>query len=325
MRDLNRDFQKKGLIFEIQRMATEDGPGIRTTVFMKQCNLKCIWCHNPESILKKPQLEWIKNKCIDCKTCIKTCSQKALVFIELGLNINRKLCNNCKECVEECPSTALHMIGEKWDLKDLFYEINKDKVYYSESGGGITISGGEPTLQHLFIKKLLKKCKDNGISTALETCGYSSLEVLKQILPLLDIVLLDIKEINNEKHIDFTGVPNKTILENAIFIAEFLKKNDKKLWIRTPVIPRYTATDNNIIGIGKFIVNQLKNFPERWDLLAFNNLCVSKYERLGLNWTLKHEPMITTDQIEHYFDIARQIGVKNVNWSGLTRKKEIVN
>jgi pyruvate formate lyase activating enzyme len=318
--DSVRDFKGKGLIFEIQRMSTEDGPGIRTTVFMKYCHLKCKWCHNPESLLNKPQLEWIEHKCIECKTCIETCRQGAIFFDETRLIIERKKCDNCRECVEECPSTALNMIGSWWNSEDLFYEVNKDKVYYTESGGGITISGGEPTLQHPFVLKFLKKCKENGISTALDTCGYASEEVYKKLVPFIDLVLFDIKEIDNKKHIEFTGVPNVKILENISWIAKYLKNNNKRIWIRTPIIPGYTATVENIRGIGKFIIDKLNNVPERWDLLAFNNLCITKYERLGIDWPLKDELLMTGDQIEDLYKVAKNTGIKNVQWSGLTRK-----
>ncbi|MFX1375437.1 MAG: glycyl-radical enzyme activating protein [Promethearchaeota archaeon] len=310
----------QGLIFDIQRMSTEDGPGIRTTVFMKQCNLKCIWCHNPESILKTPQLEWFKHKCIRCNSCIDTCNQEALVFDENGLNINRELCNLCEKCVEECPSTALNMIGKWWNVDDLFFEIEKDKVYYNESKGGITISGGEPTLQSSFLLQFLKKTNDNGISTALDTCGYNTKEVFAKILPYIELVLFDVKLIDNKKHKEFTGESNMKILENAIWISEYLKRKNKVMWIRTPIIPNYTADEENIQDIGKFIVNKLKNSPERWDLLAFNNLCASKYDRLGLNWKLKDELLMTNDQMENLDRIAKKTGVKNVHWSGLTRK-----
>ncbi|TKJ24394.1 MAG: hypothetical protein CEE42_11200 [Promethearchaeota archaeon Loki_b31] len=312
---------ESGLIFQIQKMSTEDGPGIRTTVFFKQCPLKCIWCHNPESILKKPQLEWFKHKCIGCKICIETCQQGALFLDEDGMHIDREKCNSCGDCSEECPSTALHMFGELWRLEDLYYEIQKDKVYYTQSHGGITVSGGEPTLQSDFILDFLKKCKENGISTALDTCGYASKKIYEKLLPHVDLVLLDIKEINFDKHKEFTGVPNDLILENAIFISNYVKDNSKKLWVRTPIIPNYTATEENIKGIGEFIVNKLHNIPERWDLLSFNNLCTAKYERLDMDWPLKDFSLMTKDEMNDFVELAKKIGVKNAQWSGLTKKE----
>jgi pyruvate formate lyase activating enzyme len=315
----------EALIFQIQKFSTEDGPGIRTTVFFKQCPLNCIWCHNPESILKKPQLEWFKHKCIGCSTCIESCKQNALSFDNNGLIIDREKCNECRVCVEECPSTALNMLGKLWNLEDLFYEIEKDKVYYTKSQGGVTVSGGEPTQQPDFVKDFLRKCKENGISTALDTCGYSSKKVYEQILPFTDLVLLDIKHIDSDKHKDYTGVSNEIILENAIWISNNLKKNSKKMWIRTPIIPKYTALDENIKGIGEFIVNKLNNFPERWDILSFNNLCASKYERLDMEWLMKDEPLMKEEEMEHFFKIAEATGVKNPHWSGLTKKNEDID
>ena len=303
-------------------MSTEDGPGIRTTVFFKQCPLRCIWCHNPESILKKQQLEWFEHKCIGCKTCIETCKQEALSLDGDGLHIDRDKCISCGECEEACPSTALHMLGKWWNLDDLFHEVRKDKAYYLKSKGGITVSGGEPTTQPYALLKFLKKCKEDGISTALDTCGYTSKEVYERLLPFVDLVLLDIKEIESEKHKEFTDVPNERILENAIWIKEYLKKNNKEMWIRTPIIPGYTATEENISGIGKFIVEKLANFPSRWDLLSFNRLCVDKYSRLDLDWILKDEPLMTKEEMEHLSEIAKKTGVKNVQWSGLTKKRE---
>jgi len=310
----------QAFIFEIQKMSTEDGPGIRTTVFFKQCPLRCIWCHNPESILKEPQLEWIKHKCIGCKTCIEICEQGSLMFNETGLQIDRKKCNGCGRCAEECPSTALHMFGEWWNLEDLFYEINKDKIYYIESNGGITVSGGEPTVQSDFILQFFKKCKDNGISTALDTCGYASKKTYEKLLPYVDLLLLDIKEINNKRHKEFTGVTNDLILENAIWISKEIGKDNKKMWIRTPIIPNFTATEENIKGIGEFIVNKLENIPERWDLLAFNNLCITKYERLNMDWPLEKYSLISKEEMEHFLQIGKSTGVRNVRWSGLTKK-----
>ncbi len=312
----------KVLIFEIQKMSTEDGPGIRTTVFMKHCPLKCVWCHNPESIPKKPLLEWLKHKCIGCKTCVETCKQHALSLDKEGLHIDREKCISCGECVEACPSTALHMFGTWWDLEDLFHEVHKDRVYYIKSGGGITVSGGEPTLQPEFIEHFFKKCKENGLSTALDTCGYASKETFKKILPYVDLILLDIKEIDPEKHKEYTGVSNEKILENAKWLASYVKDHNKKIWIRTPLIPNYTATKENIKGIGTFIVNELENIPERWDLLAFNNLCAAKYDRLDIDWPLNGLPLMREETIEKLYKLAKDTGVANVQWSGLTKKKE---
>ncbi|MFX1344696.1 MAG: glycyl-radical enzyme activating protein [Promethearchaeota archaeon] len=313
---------EQGLIFNIQRMSTEDGPGIRTTVFFKQCPLKCIWCHNPESILKERQLEWFKHKCIGCNTCIDICKYKALSFSENGLKIDRNICICCGECSDECPSTALHMWGEYWNLDDLFYEINKDKVYYTQSKGGITVSGGEPTIQSDFILKFLKMCKENQIHTTLDTCGYAPEHIFRKLLPYVDLMLFDIKEIDLEKHQRFTGISNDLILKNAIWIADYIKKNNKQLWIRTPLIPNYTATEENVSGIGEFIVKNLNNIPERWDLLSFNRLCSEKYARLDIDWILKDEPLMTKDEIEYLLKIAKSTGVKTVHWSGLTRRIE---
>jgi pyruvate formate lyase activating enzyme len=311
-----------GLIFEIQKMSTEDGPGIRTTVFFKQCPLKCVWCHNPESIKKEPQLNWFKHKCIGCKTCVETCKLGALKLDKHGLHINWEKCNSCGECVEDCPSTALVMLGKWWKLEDLFYEVEKDKVYYTKSNGGITVSGGEPTIQADFVYNFLKTCKENGISTALDTCGYASQKTYEKLLPVVDLVLMDIKEMNSKKHEEYTGVPNERILENAVWIVKEMKKSNKEMWIRTPIIPKYTATEENIRAIGKFIVEKLENKIDRWDLLSFNNLCSAKYERLDWDWPLKDEPIMMQEEIDHLFEIAKETGVKNVHWSGLTKRSK---
>jgi len=316
------DQSKFANIFEIQKMSTEDGPGIRTTVFFKQCPLKCIWCHNPESILKKQQLEWFEHKCIGCNTCIKTCELGALNFEEDGLHIDRELCTSCGKCSDECPSTALHMFGKIWTLDDLYHEVQKDKVYYEQSKGGVTVSGGEPTIQSDFLLEFLKMCKNNGISTALDTCGYAPKIIYEKILPYVDLVLLDIKEIASKKHQEFTGVSNDLILENAIYIVEFMKKSNKLVWIRTPLIPNFTATKENMEGIGKFIIEKLHNFPQRWDLLAFNNLCVSKYERLDMVWPFYNTLLMTKEEVETLYNIALKTGVNEVRWSGLTKKED---
>jgi pyruvate formate lyase activating enzyme len=309
-----------GYIFEIQKMSTEDGPGIRTTVFFKLCPLRCLWCHNPESIFKEPSIQWFKVKCIGCKTCVEACPEHALKLDKGGLHINRSKCNCCGICADECPSTALRKLGEHRKLDAVFHEVEKDKIYYEKSKGGVTVSGGEPTLQPDFLRKFLQKCKDAGFHTALDTCGFVSRDIFESLLPYLDLILYDLKEIDPTKHKEFTGVSNEKILANAIWLIDDLEKTGRKMWIRTPLIPGFTATEENIRGIGQFIVEKLGNKAERWDLLAFNNLAKAKYERMDWVWVCKDTELLTKEQMDHFLEIAKFTGVGNVQWSGLTKQ-----
>ncbi len=230
------------------------------------------------------------------------------------------ICTLCLKCAEACPSTALQVFGKEWTVKELYKEIDKDRTFYETSGGGVTISGGEPMMQVDFILELLKKCKTNNINTALDTCGYSSKTNYEKLFPFVDLFLYDLKEINSEKHKEYTGVPNETILANCKWLVEQIKGTEKEIWIRTPIIPSYTATKENVQGIAKFIVNELKNNIHRWDLLAFNNLAADKYERMDWEWKLEDVPLLELEVMEYYYELAVNEGVKNVHWSGMTQK-----
>ncbi len=317
---------KTATILEIQRMSTEDGPGIRTTVFFKGCSLNCTWCHNPESIPGHSQVHWIGNRCIGCQTCLKTCPENAIFHTEKGIKLDRTICKGGGECVEECPSTALELLGAKWDLDDLIHEVIKDKVYFDKSGGGVTISGGEPTLQPQFASEFLKLIKLKGIQTALDTCGLCSKAALKMILPHTTTILFDIKEIDTEKHQQLTGSHNKKILDNLVFVADFMQNHvhPKTLWIRTPIIPGATDNADNITGIGRFLAKYLGKTVNRWELCTFNNLCEDKYSRLDLVWQYKMQELVTENQMNYLADIAKRTGVNPdiVHWSGSTRLKE---
>ncbi|RLD83278.1 MAG: glycyl-radical enzyme activating protein [Bacteroidetes bacterium] len=298
----------KGKILEIQRMSTEDGPGIRTSVFMKGCGLSCTWCHNPESISFKPELQWLKPNCISCEICINACSHNGLSLIENGILINRDNCTACGECAEECPSAALEIMGQDTEVNELVEEVLKDRSYFEKSDGGVTVSGGEPALQADFTSEFLKELQQEGIHTAIDTCGFSSKESYEKILPYVDLVLFDIKEINPEKHTVFTGKSNKRIFENLLYISEYIKNHNKELWIRTPIIPDATATDENIMGIGNFIAeNSIHN--TKWELCAFNNLCNDKYERLGRKWDFEKFGLLEPATLEHFKSIAQESGV----------------
>jgi pyruvate formate lyase activating enzyme len=300
-----------GTILRIQRMSTEDGPGIRSTVFFKGCPLACVWCHNPESISPRVQIHWEKTRCIGCRSCIEACLKGALAATETGMTINRSACDSCDACVQACPSTAMEIYGEACGPNDLVREVLKDEAYFQKSGGGVTLSGGEPTMQPLFAKELLSTFKQGGIHTALDTCGQCPWETLDALLQHTDLVLYDLKEINADKHKEFTGVSNARILENLVLLRRFMKEHSLpgELWIRTPLIPGCTATPENLQGIGIFIKEHLGPSVSRWELCTFNNLCIHKYEGLGINWDFRKAALLSRDEAERLTSLARESGV----------------
>ncbi len=278
----NTDAQ--GIVLELQRMSTEDGPGLRTTAFLKGCPLKCLWCHNPESIPLAPQLVWNGAGCIKCGICMDTCSRGALTTDSRGVVINREKCRGCGECAKECPTLSMVLLGEKWRANDLVNELSKDDAYFSHSRGGVTLSGGEATLQHDFTLAVLKGLQGRRIHTALDTCGMCSFSLLEKLLPFTDLLLFDIKEIDDKRHEKFTAFSNGRIIGNLKKLPDLLGGTKTDLWIRTPIIPNATDQEDNILGIGDFIVNHMKGRVSRWELCAFNNLGKEKYTRLGEPW-----------------------------------------
>jgi len=314
------DIQKVfGIVLDIQRMSTEDGPGLRTTVFLKGCPLNCGWCHNPESISPHPQVVWNKAGCLGCGICIHTCSQKALTEGPSGIVIDRNRCRGCGDCARQCPSLSMALLGEKWLAHDLVTELARDQAYFSASGGGVTLSGGEASLQPKFTGQVLKGLKEKGIHTALDTCGHCSVKTLEQLLPCTDLVLFDIKEMDDKRHEIFTGVSNRKILENLKQVSRLL--GSTRLWIRTPIIPDATARKENIRSIGAFIATQLAGQVAQWELCAFNNLAKDKYRRLGRTWAYEKTLLVEKTQMDELVQAARASGVDKhiVCQSGLIR------
>jgi pyruvate formate lyase activating enzyme len=309
--DASRD--SKGMILHLQRFSTDDGPGIRTTVFFKGCPLSCMWCHNPESISIKPQIQWLENRCINCGTCIKTCPKNCLTKAEQGIIIDRKLCDGCGDCAENCPANAMELLGKKVTSDALFNELIKDRIFFEKSGGGVTLSGGEPLLQPDFSATLLNRLKGKEVNTAIDTCGLCSTAAIDKVLPLTDVVLFDLKEINSEKHRAFTGQHNQKILDNLLYIRDYIlnEAQEKVLWIRSPLIPGATATPENIFELGAFIAKNLAGVAKRWELCAFNNLCRDKYRRLGIAWEYAGTPLMTKEMVGELEQCAKRSGVNS--------------
>jgi pyruvate formate lyase activating enzyme len=200
--------------------------------------------------------------------------------------------------VEACPSGAIEALGLQVQVDDLILELRKDRAYYEKSGGGVTLSGGEPTAQPGFVEDLLRGLKEQGISTALDTCGLTSQSILERLLPWTDLVLFDLKLLDNVRHRQFTGQPNDQVLDNLLFIRDYIQVHQPgmDLWIRTPLIPGATDSEHNLRDIGQFLSENLNSSVSRWELCAFNNLCRDQYSRLGLDWDYARTPLMTHEQ-----------------------------
>ncbi len=270
----------KAKIFEIKRFAVHDGDGIRTTVFFKGCPLECVWCHNPEGISFKPQLAYYENKCINCGECASTCPTGAHKITENLHIFDRKSCAACGSCVENCLGGALMHYGKEFSLDELLPKLTEDKEFYDNSGGGVTLSGGECLMQADFCAALLKELKKIGINTAVDTCGFVSRDAIEKVIPYTDTFLYDLKAFDEDVHIRCTGQSNKIILENL----EYIDSHGKNIEIRIPYVPSFN--DAQIPKIADFLA-KLKNVS-RTRVLPYHNYAGSKYNSLDMINTLPH-------------------------------------
>ena len=265
-----------GTVFNIQHYSIHDGPGIRTTVFLKGCPLKCLWCQNPESQSIKPEIFLNIEKCTGCGRCVPICPEAAVSIHNERSTTNRKRCTGCGVCAQACPSEARTLMGYSITAGKVFEDVNKDAIFYANSNGGVTISGGDPIFQPDFSAAVLQLCQASGMHTAIETSGFGKWELFKGILVHANLVLYDLKHMDSEAHEACTGVPNGLILENARRIYHELKL---PMTIRVPVIPGYNDSIENIEKLGAFVATELGR-DVSVHLLPYHRLGIGKNEQL---------------------------------------------
>ncbi|WP_346928751.1 trans-4-hydroxy-L-proline dehydratase activase [Clostridium sp.] len=295
-------------IINIQKYSIHDGDGIRTTIFFKGCPLSCLWCHNPESQNYNEELMYNEEKCTGCMTCIETCHQRAISKEENHVITDRNKCNLCKNCLDCCVNNAREIVGKEYTVAQLIKEAEKDRMFYEESSGGITLSGGEVMTQNMdYIEELLKKLKKKGYNIAIDTCGQAPYENYKRVLNYVDTFLYDIKLMDNEKHMKYIGKSNKVILDNLKKLSEA----GANINIRIPLVEGINADDESIEEFIKFLKNNIN--VQKINLLPYHNTGRSKYERLqkvyeGVNFEAPSEKRMKN--IKESFEKAGFINIK---------------
>ena len=288
----------------MQRFAIHDGPGIRTLIYMKGCPLKCLWCSSPQTQKPSPEILHIELNCKKCGRCIEACSNNAITISdEEAVKIDRKLCNSCGECVETCLNQALKLAGRDITVEELFQEINKDSPFYRRSKGGITVGGGEPTMQHEFVTTFLKRCKQIYTHTAMESCGYVKWEYLEKILKNLDLAYFDIKHMDPLVHKELTGVSNEIILENIKKASQLLP-----VIIRIPLAPGYNDSDDNVLATAKFAASLGKNL-QRLELLPYHKFGTHLYDQLDMDYKLKDLEPPSDEHMERLKELVESCGI----------------
>lgn len=305
---------RQALIADIQKFSVNDGPGFRTAVFLKGCSMRCTWCHNPETIAFDKQVFWRSRLCAQCGTCLKACSYGAInapVPIEESRaegstyrKIDRAKCVNCMECVKVCPYNALQASGKLMTIEEIMNVVEQDQPFYENSGGGLTLSGGEPTAFPEFSLELLREAKRRGLHVCMDTNGHCDWKVMESLIPNIDIVLFDIKHLDDQRHRELTGVTNKKVLRNI----EKLATKNVDVWVRVPVIPGVSHDFEYQRKVAKYL-SSLAGKLSRVDIIPYHNWCQNKYEWLGLNWSYKIAESLERADVESYLALYLEAGL----------------
>lgn len=294
----------KGLVFNIQRYSLHDGPGIRTTVFLKGCPLACKWCSNPEGIRSCSELMAVDRNCVACFKCVEVCVPKAIYRKNDQRVIDRGKCNLCFDCVDACSYGALKRVGQVYSLDELVEEIERDRLFYLNSGGGITFSGGEPLWQHEFTREVFRVCRQKMIPTALDTCGHISWEKLEDVVEFTDLILYDIKHLNSNLHQESTGQDNRLILENFKRVAKITRT-----WVRVPLIQGFNDSTKFIQELCCYILELGDTKVEKVSLLPYHNWGEQKYGMLGSDYKLAEATTQDNPRLEELKQIIESYGI----------------
>ena len=314
---------RQGIVFNIQRFTIHDGPGLRTELFLKGCPLRCQWCSNPESWLPQIQLGVYKTKCIGktkCGMCLDVCPVPDTLKFYRGklVEIDRDKCTNCMACYDECPSDAIKQWGKAMSVEECMKEIMRDVGYYERSGGGVTVSGGEPLIQADFVAELFQACKAEGIQTCLESTFHAPWSEVEKVLPYTDIVISDIKHMDSAVHKQYTGVGNERILENLKKLTE----EDREFILRIPIIPNVNDDMANIEATADFILNELGGRVRTLQLLSFMRLGEEKYTSLGMPYQMKDVKMNRRSFQKHVNELADYFNSRGIHCLVGTKEKE---
>jgi len=297
----------RGIVFNIERYMVYDGPGIRTVVFLKGCPLRCLWCDNPESQRPSPELMYFEDKCIGCGRCFDVCPLGAITAAETEkATVDLSRCRASGKCAVVCPSEALVMSGRVMTSDEVMSEVLKDEIFYQRSSGGITLGGGEPTAQPEFAGDILRKCRERGIHTAIETCGCSSWETMAEILQSTQLVYLDLKHMDPSEHEKLTGRSNNLILENAGRIFQLANKGRLDVIVRCTCVPGYNDSKENIASMAAFLA---KSKVKRLELLPYHELGVPKYAVIDREYGLRNLK-VDTEHLDGLSEMIRSYGLE---------------